>query len=237
MGADKSGDLILAEEDYAQEVRQDDSKVDSLLDEDDGESEPISIFSTADKRRLFIVEDIIKACAGCRPSFLFTGYVVERSPGALPSSLRLSSREKTIEKDLTLSLRYEPPSPKFSRSCPTSTSYRLKVSRGAEFLYLTRGLTKKIRVDKVQLVVLWGNLELAFANSEELGIFTSALKYVDVEEGSEKEVPPAAKTEKEGAEGRGLFGGKGSLYDWVVPVSVSLALLAVVSYHVVKKRQ
>ena len=39
MGADKSGDLILAEEDYAQEVRQDDSKVDSLLDEDDGESE------------------------------------------------------------------------------------------------------------------------------------------------------------------------------------------------------
>ena len=45
MGADKSGDLILAEEDYAQEVRQDDSKVDSLLDEDDGESEPISIFS------------------------------------------------------------------------------------------------------------------------------------------------------------------------------------------------
>ena len=128
MGADKSGDLILAEEDYAQEVRQDDSKVDSLLDEDDGESEPISIFSTADKRRLFIVEDIIKACAGCRPSFLFTGYVVERSPGALPSSLRLSSREKTIEKDLTLSLRYEPPSPKFSRSCPTSTSYRLKVS-------------------------------------------------------------------------------------------------------------
>ncbi|WZN58892.1 hypothetical protein HKI87_01g04160 [Chloropicon roscoffensis] len=237
MGADKSGDLILAEEDYAQEVRQDDCKVDSLLDEDDGESEPISIFSTADKRRLFIVEDIIKACAGCRPSFLFTGYVVERSPGALPSSLRLSSREKTIEKDLTLSLRYEPPSPKFSRSCPTSTSYRLKVSRGAEFLYLTRGLTKKIRVDKVQLVVLWGNLELAFANSEELGIFTSALKYVDVEEGSEKEVPPAAKTEKEGAEGRGLFGGKGSLYDWVVPVSVSLALLAVVSYHVVKKRQ
>ena len=128
MGADKSGDLILAEEDYSQEVRQDDSKVDSLLDEDDGESEPISIFSTADKRRLFIVEDIIKACAGCRPSFLFTGYVVERSPGALPSSLRLSSREKTIEKDLTLSLRYEPPSPKFSRSCPTSTSYRLKVS-------------------------------------------------------------------------------------------------------------
>ena len=86
-------------------------------------------------------------------------------------------------------------------------------------------------------MVLWGNLELAFANSEELGIFTSALKYVDVEEGSEKEVPPAAKIEKEGAEGRGLFGGKGSLYDWVVPVSVSLALLAVVSYHVVKKRQ
>lgn len=73
-----------------------------------------------------------------------------------------------------------------------------QVSRGAEFLYLTRGLTKKIRVDKVQLVVLWGNLELAFANSEELGIFTSALKYMDVEEGSEKEVPPLPKQKRRG---------------------------------------
>ena len=60
-----------------------------------------------------------------------------------------------------------------------------QVSRGAEFLYLTRGLTKKIRVDKTELVVTWGNLELAFANREELGIFISALKYVDfVEDGN-----------------------------------------------------
>ena len=60
-----------------------------------------------------------------------------------------------------------------------------QVSRGAEFLYLTRGLTKKIRVDKTELVVTWGNLELAFANGEELGIFISALKYVDfVEDGN-----------------------------------------------------
>ena len=55
----------------------------------------------------------------------------------------------------------------------------------------------------MQLVVLWGNLELAFANSEELGIFTSALKYVDVEEGSEKEVPPAAEDNDIGYEGAG----------------------------------
>ena len=117
----------LVEEEDAAGVRQDDSKVDALLD-DENDEEIISIFSTADKRRLFVVEDIIKACAGCRPSFLFTGYVIEQPPGtSLPSSYRLTPKEKTIERDLTLSLRYELPSPKFSRSCPTSTSYRLKV--------------------------------------------------------------------------------------------------------------
>ena len=57
-----------------------------------------------------------------------------------------------------------------------------QVSRGSDFLYLTRGLTKKIRVNKSELVVTWGNLELAFANTEELGIFVSALKYVDFAE-------------------------------------------------------
>ena len=85
--------------------------------------------------------------------------------GGLPSSLRLKDRDKVVERDLTLSLRYEPPSPKFSRQCPTSASYRLKVSKGSEFLYLTRGLTRSIRIDRLDLVVTWGNLELAFGES------------------------------------------------------------------------
>ncbi|UPQ99156.1 hypothetical protein HOP50_03g24630 [Chloropicon primus] len=225
------GDLVLTEEEEAAHVRQDDSKVDSLLDEYDEESEPISIFSTADKRRLFVVEDIIKVCSGCRPSFLFTGYVVEHAPGALPSSLRLSSREKTIEKDLTLSLRYEPPSPKFSRSCPTSTSYRLKVSRGAEFLYLTRGLTKKIRVDERELVVTWGNLELAFANSEELKIFTSALKYVLVEDSKDDQSARPRKAEGKRTAKGSFMDRKWTVYDWVVPISMSLAVMGLFQYY------
>ena len=68
-------------------------------------------------------------CSGCRPSFLFAGYVVEQALSTdLPSSLRIQSKDTVVEKDLTLSLRYEPPSPKFSKQCPTSASYRLKVS-------------------------------------------------------------------------------------------------------------
>ena len=201
------------------------------------------------------MEDIIKAFGGCRPSFLFTGYVVEQAPGsALPASLRLGSDERRIERDLTLSLRYEPPSPKFSRSCPTSTSYRLKVSRGKDFLYLTRGLTKKIRVDSLDLVVTWGNLELAFANNEELRLFVDALKYVEFVEADLR--PAAAADASASAKGKGgeeaegtglgalpgklyscLFTGKGHLQPWVVPASVSVALVATLSYHLLKSRK
>ena len=204
--------------------------------------QPMSIFTTADKRRLFIVEEIIKACAGCRPSFLFTGYVVEHAHDNDPSPLRMvKSEEKTIERDLTLSLRYEPPSPKFSRSCPTSTSYRLKVSRGTDFLYLTRGLTKKIRVDKVDLVVTWGNLELAFANSEELGIFVSALRYVDFVEDKDKAAQAPSTTSKsatsKSSSSSGSFNRNGKqLYQWVLPLSITVAVVATLSYHVLKRR-
>ncbi len=202
------------------------------------------------------MEDIIKAFGGCRPSFLFTGYVVEQAPGSalpVPASLRLLSDERKIERDLTLSLRYEPPSPKFSRSCPTSTSYRLKVSRGKDFLYLTRGLTKKIRVDSLDLVVTWGNLELAFANSEELRLFVDALKYVEFVD--EK---PGAKGASEAEQGAGaggrrkakgaapsamaarlraaLFAGDGQLQPWVVPASISVAVVATLSYHLLKRK-
>ena len=153
----------------------------------------------------------------------------------------VKSEEKTIERDLTLSLRYEPPSPKFSRSCPTSTSYRLKVSRGTDFLYLTRGLTKKIRVDKVDLVVTWGNLELAFANSEELGIFVSALRYVDFVEDKDKAAQAPSTTSKsatsKSSSSSGSFNRNGKqLYQWVLPLSITVAVVATLSYHVLKRR-
>ena len=202
------------------------------------------------------MEDIIKACAGCRPSFLFTGSVVEQAPGnPVRSSLRLLSNEKTIEQDLTLSLRYEPPSPKFSRSCPTSTSYRLKVSRGEDFLYLTRGLTKKVSVDKLELVVTWGNLELAFGNSEELGIFLGALRYVDFVDSDDNALSSSTvgttHTQDEEEEQRkknkknraqessrtslsSVFSGQMS--QWLLPVSITIAVAATVSYQFFKRK-
>merc|ERR1712078_217497 len=172
-------------------------------------------------------------------------------------SLRLLSNEKTIERDLTLSLRYEPPSPKFSRSCPTSASYRLKVSRGEEFLYLTRGLTKKVSVDKLELVVTWGHLELAFGNSEELGIFVSALRYVDFVDNSALSSSSLStgergttsrggkKKEEEGLTTRSLSSQlssiftsskRGQISQWLLPVSITIAVAATVSYQFFKRK-
>ena len=66
-----------------------------------------------------------------------------------------------------LSLRYEPPSPKFSRSCPGMTSYRLKLLQGAgedaTFIYLLRGLPKELFVDHQALAVGWGQLQVRCA--------------------------------------------------------------------------
>ncbi len=45
---------------------------------------------------------------------------------SLEDGFRLELVPKT-DYDLQLSLRYEPPSPKFSRACPGQISYRLKL--------------------------------------------------------------------------------------------------------------
>jgi len=87
-----------------------------------------------------------------------------------------------VEKDLTICLRYEPPSPKFRHQCPYFASYRLKVSRGSEFLYSTRGMEAQLNFNKASLSVVWGNLELAFLETSDLGAFISTLKYVDIAE-------------------------------------------------------
>ena len=119
-----------------------------------------------------------------------------------------------------------------------------QVSRGSDFLYLTRGLTKKIRVNKSELVVTWGNLELAFANTEELGIFVSALKYVDFAEDNNTSSSGNGSASKTEEEGRGKVASElsssflSSLLGahWAIPASISIALVAAVSYQYLKKK-
>ena len=118
------------------------------------------------------------------------------------------------------------------------------MSRGSDFLYLTRGLTKKIRVNKSELVVTWGNLELAFANTEELGIFVSALKYVDFAEDNNTSSSGNGSASKTEEEGRGKMASESSSSflssllgaHWAIPASISIALVAAVSYQYLKKK-
>ena len=157
------------------------------------------IFSTEVARRLFIVQSTSRAHRGCRPSFEFEGYIVEVGAGLLRDGGEAvdSARgtQKLVDSGLTLSLRYEPPSPKFSRQCPDYTSYRLKLCKGPEFLYSVRGLQRQLHVNSKAFFVVWGNLELAFRSGGELTNFLEALRYVDLTETAlPKLVPPPATT-------------------------------------------
>eukprot|EP00217_Crustomastix_stigmatica_P010195 CAMPEP_0183798300 /NCGR_PEP_ID=MMETSP0803_2-20130417/18410_1 /TAXON_ID=195967 /ORGANISM="Crustomastix stigmata, Strain CCMP3273" /LENGTH=163 /DNA_ID=CAMNT_0026042979 /DNA_START=93 /DNA_END=581 /DNA_ORIENTATION=- len=150
------------------DVEQDDDDI--YEDSDDGADSPdegdgavdefdvsaVPIFTSGGVRRLFVVEKTLRCVSSYRPSFEYLGRVVELGAAASPDSGRV------LEAGLTLSLRYEPPSPKFTAKCPGSASYRLKVSRGEEFLYSTRGLNKRVVVSGVAKAVVWGNLELGF---------------------------------------------------------------------------
>ena len=89
---------------------------------------------------------------------------------------------------LTLALRYEPPSPKFTRLCPRAASYRMSVRRGDDFLYSARGLAPAATYDRAAATVVWGDLRLAFAGGEAaMARFVDALKYVDLAEGDSRD--------------------------------------------------
>ena len=101
--------------------------------------------------RVFIVSRVLKATGGFRPCFLFEGSLCEVQPyqgelnafpccklatcsqssdHELPSPLCLHAggghKLERVQntRELQLSLRYEPPSPKFTRSLPQMASYR-----------------------------------------------------------------------------------------------------------------
>ena len=95
-------------------------------------------------------------------------------------------------------------------------------------MYMTRGLTKQIHVDKLDLTVTWGNLELAFANLEELGVFTGALKYVTIsEEGPSKGMHPSWSTSSSSKKEDGSA--KPNPWRWRDLVPASLVVLAIAS--------
>mmetsp|Transcript_22296 Transcript_22296/g.72313 ORF Transcript_22296/g.72313 Transcript_22296/m.72313 type:complete len:277 (-) Transcript_22296:662-1492(-) len=148
----------------------------------DTSTSAVPIFSTQGVRRLFKVQRTMRAVGNFRPSFEYFGHVVELDLQNGEELETAGAGERMVERDLTLSLRYEPPSPKFTQKCPQCTSYRLKVSRGVEFLYSTRGMHKQLVVSKTALVAIWGNLELKFEQKRDLSTFLNALKYVEVTE-------------------------------------------------------
>jgi len=91
-------------------------------------------------------------------------------------------QQRILEDGLTLSVRYEPPSPKFHHKCPSSASYRLKVARGKDFLYSTRGMERSLYVDYTAQHAIWGDLELHFTQKADLKRFMLGLKHVRQED-------------------------------------------------------
>mmetsp|Transcript_50632 Transcript_50632/g.96683 ORF Transcript_50632/g.96683 Transcript_50632/m.96683 type:complete len:254 (-) Transcript_50632:614-1375(-) len=152
------------------------------------------LFTTKGARRLFRIQKTVRVGGSHRPTFEYLGYVVELAPLSESDKVKAVTSspqtETVVERNLTLSLRYEPPSPKFKQQCPLFASYRLKVSRGSEFVYSTRGMESQLTCDKASLVAVWGNLELAFIDAGDLGNFLSALKYVKVVERLSVDHPP-----------------------------------------------
>lgn len=163
----------------------------------------------AGARRSFVVQQITRANSSHRPSFTFVGYVVEYTGGGATergnktergnSAGNISRRQHregsqtarggqsqrsrimVIAEDLSLNITYEPPSPKFHQQCPGSSSYRLKLIRGSSFLYSVRGLPQQVKVHQNAYVVRWGPLELQFNSKQQLDIFASSIKHVELE--------------------------------------------------------
>ena len=151
------------------------------------------------------MQQITRANSSHRPSFTFVGYVVEYTGGSGNKTERgssagnLSSRQQregsqtarggqsqrsriiVVASDLSLNITYEPPSPKFHQQCPGSASYRLKLFKGSDFRYSVRGLPQQVKVHQNAYVVRWGPLELQFSSKQQLDIFASSIKHVELE--------------------------------------------------------
>ena len=151
------------------------------------------------------MQQITRANSSHRPSFTFLGYAVEYMDARGSQTERgnsagnMSSREHrtgsqtarggqsqrsrivVIATGLSLNITYEPPSPKFHQQCPGSSSYRLKLFQATEFLYSVRGLPQQVKVHQNAYIVRWGPLELQYNSKQQLDMFTTAVKHVELQ--------------------------------------------------------
>jgi len=159
---------------------------------------------SAGVRRSYVVQQITRASSSHRPSFTFLGYAVEYTDGRGSqtergnSAANMSARSQkagsqtarggqsqrsrlvVVATGLSLNITYEPPSPKFHQQCPGSSSYRLKLFKANDFLYSVRGLPQQVRVHQNAYIVRWGPLELQYNSKQQLDMFTSAVKHVEL---------------------------------------------------------
>eukprot|EP00899_Mesostigma_viride_P019346 jgi/Mesvir1/27412/Mv07210-RA.1 len=145
-----------------------------------------SPFSDKDTLRGFQVLDVLRAEAGFRPSFTFFGNLYER-PREHARTAQGSGQgaydwpeDDLVETGIKIGIRYEPPSPKFSRHCPRRISYRLDLSKEGEFLFSTRGMARRLAYCMETCTAQWGDLLLSFPSAPALRKFLAALRHVDV---------------------------------------------------------
>ncbi|KAG1677965.1 hypothetical protein FOA52_001383 [Chlamydomonas sp. UWO 241] len=155
------------------------------VDDDSGESDlesPSTSQSdhTPNANRLFIVSNA-RVAGGHRPSCTFEGELREVcvGVGGVPTLERVGNQDDTTP--LVLSLRYEPPSPKFSRADPSLVSYRVKLLQGSQFIYLHRGLPKVCIVDRQARCLSWGQVQLVLRDTAQLNSVLSVLRHTDVQ--------------------------------------------------------
>lgn len=148
---------------------------------EEGQGRGGPLFTTPGVRRLVVIDACERAVGGFRPSFEYRGRVVELEgvgPGASLGRVARLARGKREGEGVRVCVRYEPPSPKFSRKRPGCASYRLTVSRGSDYIFSTRGLPSALAFSRKHCVAVWGTLELAFPCPHLLLSFVSSLKHV-----------------------------------------------------------
>lgn len=123
--------------------------------------------------RVFVVDGLVRARSGPRAMVCVTGALleVEGVPrGALAGPTEASfrgGRARVLRSGLLLTVRFEPPSPKFRhKHGGDMVSYRLVVSEAGDeagaFLFSLRGMSSVAWRDPSQGVVMWGRLWLHF---------------------------------------------------------------------------
>lgn len=181
-GSDEGGGAsgATAEDDYGEEEWG--AEEESEEEDERWDANELPLFTTHSTRRVFEVSECVRIVGGFRPSAELRGELVEVGGVSPHEQLSLPPRchanARVVHTGLTLQLRYEPPSPKFSRKRPECASYRLTLLRGIDFLYSTRGLHTHIVYSRKPAFAVWGNLELFFSQPFLLERVLSCLKHV-----------------------------------------------------------